>query len=177
MADVTTPEEEVPKHPGGRPLKFETVEALDLAIQNYFAGCDPHTTSALVETGRDSHGNMLFDTRTVLTEQEPYTVSGLARALGISRDTLIAYKKRDQFVDSIRAAYERCHEYAEKQLFGKAQSGAAFSLKNNWAWRDRQELTGANGASLMPIGLDSAILARMQDRGTTPPVAKEDSGQ
>src|SRR3546814_1374569 len=52
-----------------RPLKYQTVEELDLAIQNYFAECDPHTTKALVETGRDGQGNMLFDTRTILTEQ------------------------------------------------------------------------------------------------------------
>ena len=82
------------KRPVGRPLKFQTVAELDLAIQNYFAECDPHTTQALVETERDSKGNMLFDTRTVLTEQKPYTMSGLARALGISRQALLDYSER-----------------------------------------------------------------------------------
>lgn len=129
---------EQPKPAGGRPLKFKTVNEPDNAIQDYFATCDPHTTKALVETGRDAQGNMLFDSRTVLTEQEPYTVSGLARALGIDRDTLINYKKRDEFFGSVAAAYERCHEYAEKQLYGKSASGAQFSLKNNWGWKDRQ---------------------------------------
>ncbi|MHD0307370.1 terminase small subunit [Rhodococcus erythropolis] len=170
-----TPQEE--KNKGGRPLKYQTVEELDLAIQNYFAECDPHTTKALVETGRDGQGNMLFDTRTILTEQKPYTVSGLARALGIDRDTLVNYKKRDEYFGSVSAAYARCHEYAESQLYGRSATGAAFSLKNNWGWKDRQELTGAEGAPLMPIGLDSAILARMQDRGETPPVTTEDSGE
>ena len=46
----------------------------------------------------------------------PYTVSGLARALGISRQTLLDYSKRDEFLDTIEAARERCHEFAEKQL-------------------------------------------------------------
>jgi hypothetical protein len=84
---ATNDNEPEKKRPVGRPLKFETVEQLDLAIQNYFAECDPHTTQALVETGRDSKGNMLFDTRTVLTEQKPYTAwhqpagpAGLQRA-------------------------------------------------------------------------------------------------
>lgn len=86
MAEV---DDQAPKHPGGRPLKFQTVEDLDLAIQNYFAEQDPHTMSALVETGRDSKGNMIFDTRTVLTEQKPYTMTGLARALGVDRKTLL----------------------------------------------------------------------------------------
>jgi hypothetical protein len=72
---ATNDNEPEQKRPVGRPLKFETVEQLDLAIQNYFAECDPHTTQALVETGRDSKGNMLFDTRTVLTEQKPCTMS------------------------------------------------------------------------------------------------------
>ena len=87
MADELTQDQ--PKHAGGRPLKFKTVEELDLAIQSYFAEQDPHSTTELVETGRDKNGNMLFDTRTVLTEQKPYTMSGLARALGISRQTLL----------------------------------------------------------------------------------------
>ncbi|THG30685.1 terminase small subunit [Naasia lichenicola] len=127
-------------NPVGRPLKFKTVEDLELAIQNYFAECDPHTEKTLVEVGRDSHDNMLFDSRLRITEQKPYTVSGLARSLGIDRDTLINYKKRDEFIGSIQAAYDRCHEYAESQLFGRAQAGAAFSLKNNWGWKDRTEV-------------------------------------
>ena len=92
MAEV---DYQAPKHPGGRPLKFQTVEDLDLAIQNYFAEQDPHTMSALVETGRDSKGNMLFDTRTVLTEQKPYTMTGLARALGVDRKTLLGHITHD----------------------------------------------------------------------------------
>lgn len=92
MAEV---DDQAPKHPGGRPLKFQTVEDLDLAIQNYFAEQDPHTMSALVETGRDSKGNMIFDTRTVLTEQKPYTMTGLARALGVDRKTLLGHITHD----------------------------------------------------------------------------------
>ncbi|PYE14056.1 DNA-packaging protein gp3 [Williamsia limnetica] len=84
-----------------------------------------------------------------MTEQQPYTVSGLARALGVDRDTLVNYKKRDEFFGTVNAAYHRCHEYAESQFYGRAVTGAAFSLKNNWGWKDRQELTGAEGAPLM----------------------------
>src|SRR3954449_7814857 len=111
--DNTNQEDAQDKKPVGRPLNFQTVEELDLAIQNYFAECDPHTTKALVETGRDSQGNMLFDTRTVLTEQKPYTMAGLARALGLDRKTLLNYKKRDEYFPSIQAAIDRCQEYAE----------------------------------------------------------------
>lgn len=133
------------KHPGGRPLKFQTVEELDRAIQNYFAEQDPHTMSALVETGRDSKGNMLFDTRTVLTDQKPYTMTGLARALGVDRKTLLNYKKRDEYFPSIQGALNRCAEYAESQLFGPYANGAKFALTNNYngeyqPWSDKQAI-------------------------------------
>lgn len=143
MAEPTTQEE--PKHAGGRPLKFQTVEELDLAIQNYFAKQDPHTTSALVETGQDSKGNMLFDTRTVLTEQKPYTMTGLARAIGVDRRTLLNYKNRDEYFPSIQGAIGRCAEYAEGNLFGPFANGAKFALINNYngeyqPWSDKQNI-------------------------------------
>ncbi|MCF8783208.1 DNA-packaging protein [Rhodococcus ruber] len=128
------------KNKGGRPLKFQTVEDLQVAIDAYFAMQDPHLEDRLVESGVNDKGETIFMKRKVMTEQKPYTVSGLARALGIHRETLINYGERDQFSDSVRAAYERCHEYAESQLYSRHNSGAAFSLKNNWGWRDRQEI-------------------------------------
>lgn len=165
------------KHPGGRPLKYKSVAELDAAITAYFDECDPHIAKRMVETGTKADGETLFELRNVMTEQKPYTVSGLARAMGIDRDTLVNYRNRDEYFGSVSAGYERVHEYTEAQLFGKSSTGAMFSLKNNWTWRDRQELTGAEGTPLMPIGLDSAILARMQDRGETPPVTADDSGE
>jgi hypothetical protein len=148
--DDTQPED---KRPVGRPLKFETIEQLDLAIQNYFADCDPHTTQALVETGRDSKGNILFDTRAVLTEQKPYTMSGLARALGISRQALLDYSEREEFLDSIAMAKQRCEEYAESQLYGPYANGAKFNLINNYRgkhqdWAERQVVAGDPEAPL-----------------------------
>jgi DNA-binding XRE family transcriptional regulator len=144
------------KHAGGRPLKVGTLEQLDLAIQNYFAECDPHTTKALVETGRDSKGNMLFDTRTVLTEQRPYLVTGLALALGVSRQTLLNYRERDKFFDSITMAVQRCEAYAESQLYGPFANGARFNLINNYKgkhqdWAERSEVDHTTkGETLSP---------------------------
>lgn len=40
---------------------------------------------------------MLFDTRPELSDQEPYTMTGLAKALGVERKTLLNYKNRDKF--------------------------------------------------------------------------------
>lgn len=156
MADNSKSAEEAPKHPGGRPLKYQTVQELDLAIQNYFAECDPHTTKALVETGQDSKGNMLFDTRTVLTEQKPYLVTGLARALGVSRQTLLNYRQRDEFFDSITGAVQRCEEYAESQLYGPFANGAKFNLINNYQgkhqdWSDKSSIDHTTKDQPIPL--------------------------
>jgi hypothetical protein len=141
-----------------------------------YAECDPHTTQALVETGRDSKGHMLFGTRTVLTEQKLYTMSGLARALGISRQALLDYSEREEFLDPIAMAKQRCEEYAESQLYGPYANGAKLNPTNNYrgkyqAWADKQELGGPDGAPLMPVGLDAAILQRMTNDKTPPSTA------
>jgi hypothetical protein len=151
MADTDTPEQPVEKNKGGRPLKFKTVDELNQAVSAYFDMCDPHTEQRVVEAGVNERGETIFNKRAVLTEQQPYTVSGLARALGISRQTLLDYGKRDEFLDTLEAARDRCHEFAEKQLYGKASSGAAFSLKNNWGWRDRQEIDHTTKNQPIPL--------------------------
>ncbi len=63
----------------------------------------------------------------------------------MSRQALLNYSKRDEFVDSLQAAKDRCQEYAEGQLFGPYSNGAKFALSNNYhgeyrPWADRQEL-------------------------------------
>lgn len=163
--------QDTPKHPGGRPLKFQTVEELDQAIKAYFDMCDPHTEQRLVEAGVNERGETIFVKRAVLTEQKPYTVSGLARALGIDRSTLIDYKERDEFSHSVKAAYERCHEYAESQLYGRAATGAAFSLKNNWGWRDKQEIEHTGDGGL--FGSDALTIKVINAGADTQPEAAD----
>ncbi|MGW5074055.1 terminase small subunit [Rhodococcus sp. NPDC004095] len=160
MADSDNQEE---KNPVGRPLKYKTVEELDRAISAYFDMCDPHTQRRVVDCGINEKGETIWRDREVMTEQQPYTVSGLARALGIDRDTLINYKKRDEYFGSIQAAYDRCHEYAESQLYGRASAGAAFSLKNNWNWRDKQEHDHTSGGK--PIAPVVRIIDERQATG------------
>ncbi|MDI3211775.1 terminase small subunit [Arthrobacter sp. AL12] len=140
MADTDSPEQPAEKNKGGRPLKFKTVDELQVAIDSYFDACDPHLESRLVESGINERGETIFAQRKVMTEQKPYTVSGLARALGITRETLVQYKNGDRFSDPVMLAYERCHEWAENALYSKSASGASFSLKNNWGWKERQEI-------------------------------------
>jgi len=72
-------------------------------------------------------------------------MSGLARVLGVHRATLINYKDRPEFFDSIAGALAECEEYAEEQLFvGRSANGAAFALRNNYGWTDKREVENFN---------------------------------
>lgn len=95
--------------------KYKTKEDLQAAIDSYFNYCDDN--------------------------KEPYTVTGLALSVGLTRDQLIRYSCKDEFMDTIREAKQRCEAYAEKKLFsGGGVAGVIFSLKNNWGWRDQLDV-------------------------------------
>lgn len=124
----------------GRPPKYKNVKELELLIEAYFRSC--------WEQKIDMFGNPIFlkdksgkkTDSPVMVQKEPYTVTGLARAIGMSRQLLIDYEKKDQFLDTIKRAKQMCEEYAERSLYvGKNPTGAIFNLKNNWKWKDKTE--------------------------------------
>lgn len=134
------------KKPVGRPEKFQSVEELQKLIDAYFESCEEEVWTKKLdpETGEvtgwepqyDRHGNIMK--RMV----KPYTISGLALALGTSRRTLLDYEQRnDDFSHTIKKAKARCEEFAEEQLFtSKNTAGVIFNLKNNYeSWVDKQE--------------------------------------
>ncbi|ETT25248.1 terminase small subunit [Rhodococcus aetherivorans] len=151
MADIAEQEE---KNKGGRPLKFATVADLKAQIETYFNSCDPHTEMRRVEDGVKQDGSTNWVTREVMTEQRPYTVLGLARALRTTRDTLIDYESGkyddrddtdqsgDKFSDAIKDAKARINEQVEERMLsGEAPATPSiFWLKNNAQWKDRQEI-------------------------------------
>ena len=109
----------------GRPKKFKTVKEMQVVIDDYFADCD--------------------------ARERPYTICGLANALGMGRSTLLEYQADDVFSNAIRNAKMKCQQYAEEYLFvGKNAAGVIFNLKNNYGWKDKteQEITGAEGGPL-----------------------------
>lgn len=125
---------------GGRPPKYETVEELQHLITKYFKSC--------WEQKIDMFGNPIFvkdkkgkkTNKKVMIQSKPYTITGLAVALGTSRETLLNYEKKDRFFDTIKRAKQMCHQYAEDYLFfGKNPTGAIFNLKNNYGWKDKTE--------------------------------------
>lgn len=100
---------------GGRPLKFECVEDMQTEINAYFVECK--------KDGR------------------PLTVNGLSYALDITRQTLLNYAERGEFLDAISRAKHRIQLFAEEALYNKETfKGAQFSLKNNHGWKDKSEI-------------------------------------
>lgn len=131
-------------HIVGRPLKFQSVDELEVAIQQYFNSREPHIAKTKIKVTK-ADGTYYWQEDEELIPAKPKTMSGLARALGVHRSTLINYKGRPDFFDSIAAALAECEEYAEEQLFiGRNANGAVFVLKNNYGWSDRKQIENFN---------------------------------
>lgn len=91
------------------PLKFETPELLKAEVDKYF------------------------------TSTTKPTLSGLALALGIDRQTLYNYKNRDEFFDIIKKATEIVEaKYEERLIYDGQPTGVIFALKN-MGWKDKTE--------------------------------------
>lgn len=105
-----------------RPRKYNKVEDMQVAIDKYFEECD--------------------------AKDEPYTMSGLALALDFdSRQSLLNYcdyedDEEKSFLDTIKRARAKCEANVERGLLsGKYNpTGAIFNLKNNYNWKDKQEI-------------------------------------
>ena len=106
----------------GRKRKFDTVEEMQQAIDNYFRLQD--------------------------AEKKPYTVQGLCRILGFStRQSLINYEGYNDindkpFLDTLKSAKLRVEENKiEGAMMGKFNAASIiFDLKNNHGHSDKQEI-------------------------------------
>lgn len=108
--------EVIPLNETGRPCKFESVEEMQMKIDEYFKTCD--------ENGK------------------PYTVSGLAYALDTSRRTLLNYQEKEEFFHTIKKAKDKIEQFNEELLYSRdvPTVGVIFNLKNNYDWKDKQEI-------------------------------------
>ena len=127
----------------GRPRKFQSVEELQAGITAYF-----DTEAA---AGR------------------PFTMAGLARALDCSTSTLRNYENErapqfigsQGFIDAVKKARQRVEEWTEARLYAKGHpAGPIFSLKNNFGWKDVQEVEHTH--TLIAIGQPGAVPAQLQ---------------
>ncbi len=146
--------------PGGRPLKFKTVKELQEKIDSYFVDCDPHWIQEItwdyprLNNKKQFDAEMTEQTKMVKTPQIPYTITGLALALGTTRDLLLDYAEKDEFSDTIKSAKAKCHNFAEKRLFEANATGPIFNLKNNYGWKDKTEVDQditSGGNAIQPL--------------------------
>lgn len=115
----------------GRPPKYETPEQMQAAIDEYFAYCDNR-----IQQVYSAKAEGVIE----VIDPEPYTMSGLAGALGMDRRSFLDYRKKDDFLPLIKAARRKVERDVERRLMeGKAQTGAIFNLKNNFGWVDKTE--------------------------------------
>ena len=121
----------------GRPLKFETPEDLQCAIDAYIKK----------------------------TNFEELTVTGLALAIGTNRQVLTDYEKRDDYKDIVKRAKCIIENSYEISLRKNGRSGDIFALKN-FGWRDKtdHEHTGPGGKALNPPQI-VVITGKGSDKG------------
>jgi len=102
-----------------RPCLWENPEDLQVLIAEYFDEIDQYN-----EKNPDY--------------PRPYTMSGLAYALGCDRKTIVNYGKKEPFFHTIKRARAKVERFIEEQLFRSGQvAGPIFNLKNNFGWLDK----------------------------------------
>ena len=127
-----------PKHPGGRPPIYTDAEVMQRDIDAFFDRCD--------------------------AEEEPYTITGLAMALNMTRTTLCEYAEKGEFSVTVKKAKCRVENDYEKALRRNGRAGEIFGLKN-FGWKDKTEteLTGKVSIDTIPDeDLDARIKAIIQ---------------
>lgn len=130
-------------HPGGRPPLYTTVEELKKIVDEYFEWCDNASKKVVDKDGTEYQ----------ISHPAPYTMSGLARRLGMSRETLVQYGKKDGFSDTIKEARAKVEEDVETRMNDKERftAGLIFNAKNNFGWKDRTETDLTTGGKPIPI--------------------------
>ncbi|MBD5555155.1 MAG: hypothetical protein HDQ95_07400 [Roseburia sp.] len=122
----------------GKPPKYKNKEEIQEKIEQYFEDCKGEPLC-------DADGNPMLDKwqNPIMIGQKPPTITGLALALEFtSRQALLNYQAKKEFVDTITRAKSRVEEYAESRLFDRdGTNGAQFSLRNNFkGWNENKKL-------------------------------------
>lgn len=126
----------------GAPPIFQNVEDMQKKIDNYFKYCEGRPLL-------DSEGEPIITKsgQAVMIDQHPPTVTGLAYFLGFtSRQALLNYQAKDEFVDAVTRAKMLIEVYTNERLYDKeGHQGAKFSLTNNFkGYTDKQIIESKN---------------------------------
>lgn len=120
----------------GRKPKYKSKEEIEEKINKYFESCKGEILK------NELTGEPFLTKRgyPIIVNEKPPTITGLALALGfMSRQSLLNYQAKKEFMDTITRAKMVVEEYTEGRLFDKdGSNGAKFSLMNNFkGWNDR----------------------------------------
>lgn len=130
----------------GRKPTFASAEEMQEKIDAYFESCEP-------ELLRDTGGNPVLNKNgePVYVGGRPMTIQGLALALGFtSRQSLLNYKAKREFVDTVTRARLRVEQYAAERLFDRdAQRGAQFTLAYGFGYAKENEEKDEGGVRLV----------------------------
>ncbi len=121
------------KRRGGRPPTFTSVEEMQEKIDEYFDYCDNRTKDIFIPKLGD---------HVTMNDPEPYTMSGLAYFLGMSRRSLVDYAHKDKFSKIVKRARRRVEYDIERRMNDKNTftPGLIFNAKNNFGWQDKSEV-------------------------------------
>lgn len=115
----------------GRPAKYQNKEELQLEIDRYF-----------YEATHDETGNER-------EKHKPISVTGLAFYLGFAdRQSITDYQSKDEYSFTIKRAKLQIEQYLEEKLLGNNVTGVIFNLKNNYGWKDKQEIESTGGVNV-----------------------------
>ena len=133
----------------GRPLAFNTVEELEIAVDDYFKSDDAHIVSFV-----DGSEVKMFAP----------TMSGLALHLDVDRKTITNYSNKEDYFPTIRKARSKIEAHIEKRLYGNNVTGCIFNLKNNFGWKDKSEIdnTSSDG-SMTPTKITRVVIDESTD--------------
>lgn len=106
----------------GRPAKYTDEKQLEKKINEYFEKVN----------------------------ENEITITGLCLYLGINKDTLYEYAKKDEFKDIINNARLIVENSYEISLRKTGRTGDIFALKN-FGWKDQQEIKTTNEVSISPL--------------------------
>ncbi len=137
----------------GREKTYTSAEEFELDIEEYFQDQDNNPILITEFHGKDA-------TECQRKVQRPYTIEGLARTLGLTRQTLINYEKvkgYEPFFAIIARSKEKIREqWIELGIAGVGgrDSFLKFQLINNAHYADKQEIDHRSGdRSMQPMNI------------------------
>lgn len=139
----------------GRPRKYKTAKALREAVERYFSSITYQQKVIIQrrEVGEDEKGNiivketpeeLLDENGEVVMEtvyREEPSVASLRVFLGVSKSTWAEYAGDEKFGAVVAEVRDRMEARLVELLNTRNSThGVEFNLKNNYGWKDKQEV-------------------------------------